>query len=82
MVPSTCRRSVEFGRYVTWLWMANCVPRDDKNTAFVELHYPLPYQTSLTRHNVRAQQQEGTSDFLNPFSLGTMSASAYIDNLA
>ena len=25
IVASTCRRSVEFGRYVTWLWMANCV---------------------------------------------------------
>ena len=24
IVASTCRRSVEFGRYVTWLWMANC----------------------------------------------------------
>ena len=25
IVASTCRRSVEFGCYVTWLWMANCV---------------------------------------------------------
>ena len=25
IVASTCRRSVEFGRYVTGLWMANCV---------------------------------------------------------
>ena len=24
IVASTCRRSVEFGRYVTWLWMVNC----------------------------------------------------------
>ena len=34
------------------------------------------------RHNVRAQQQEAVSDWLNPFSLGTMSASAYIENVA
>ena len=34
------------------------------------------------RHIVRAQQQEAVSDRLNPFSLGTMSASAYIVNLA
>ena len=25
IVASTCRRSVEFGRYVSWLWLANCV---------------------------------------------------------
>ena len=24
-VASTCRRSVQFGCYITWLWMANCV---------------------------------------------------------
>ena len=33
-------------------------------------------------HNVRAQQQEAVYDWLNPFPLGTMSASAYIENLA
>ena len=33
------------------------------------------------RHNVRAQLQEDFSDWLNPFSMGTMSASAYIENL-
>ena len=25
IVASTCRRSVQFGCYITWLWMANCV---------------------------------------------------------
>ena len=25
IVSSTCRRSVQFGYYITWLWMANCV---------------------------------------------------------
>ena len=34
------------------------------------------------RHNVRAQQQEVISDWLNPLSLGTMSPSAYIENVA
>ena len=34
------------------------------------------------RHNVRAQQQDAASDWLNPFPLGTMSASAYIANVA
>ena len=35
IVASTCRRSGEFGRYVTWLWMANCVSVMTKNAAFV-----------------------------------------------
>ena len=25
IVASTCRRSVQFGCYITWFWMANCV---------------------------------------------------------
>ena len=25
IVASTCRRPVQFGCYITWLWMANCV---------------------------------------------------------
>ena len=35
IVAFTCRRSVEFGRYVTWLWMANCVSVMTKNATFV-----------------------------------------------
>ena len=34
------------------------------------------------RHDVRAHKPEAVSDWLNPISLGTMSASAYIENLA
>ena len=34
------------------------------------------------RHNVRAQQKEGVPDWLNPFTLETMSATAYIENVA
>ena len=34
------------------------------------------------RHALRAQMPEAAADWLNPLSLGTMSASAYIENLA
>ena len=34
------------------------------------------------RHTLRAHMPEAATDWLNPLSLGTMSASAYIDNLA
>ena len=34
------------------------------------------------RHDVRAHSTEVVSDWFNPLSLGTMSASAYIENLA
>ena len=33
------------------------------------------------RHALRAHIPEAATDLLNPLSLGTMSASAYIDNL-
>ena len=33
-------------------------------------------------HDVRAHKPEIVSDWLNPLYLGTMSASAYIENLA
>ena len=34
------------------------------------------------RHNLGAHKQDAVSDRLNPLSLGTMSASDYIENLA
>ena len=34
------------------------------------------------RHALRAHMSEAATDWLNPLSLGTMSASAYIENLA
>ncbi len=34
------------------------------------------------RHALRAHMPEAATDWLNPLSLGTMSASAYIANLA
>ena len=33
------------------------------------------------RHALRAHMPEAATDWLNPLSLGTMSASAYIENL-
>ena len=34
------------------------------------------------RHALRAHMPEAATDWLNPLSLGTMSTSAYIENLA
>ena len=34
------------------------------------------------RYALRAHMPEAATDWLNPLSLGTMSASAYIENLA
>ena len=34
------------------------------------------------RHDVRAHQPEAVSDWLNTLSLGTMSASTFIDNVS
>ena len=34
------------------------------------------------RHALRAHMPEAATDWLNPLSLGTMSASAYIENVA
>ena len=34
------------------------------------------------RHNVRVHNAQDIFDWLNPLSLGTMSASAYIENVA
>ena len=46
IVASTCRCSVQFGCYIAWLWMANCVSVM-KNAAFVYLHHILPFDASL-----------------------------------
>ena len=43
IVASTCRRSVEFGRYVTLVWIANCV-RDDKKCCLCIIS---PWKASL-----------------------------------
>ena len=60
--------------------MANCVSVMIKK---------MPLSPSLAmadepgkRHDVRAHEAEVVADWLNPLSLGIMSASAYAENLA
>ena len=60
--------------------------RDGKNAAFLQDFFSL---LSLIvamepgkRHASRAHMPEAATDWLNPLSFGTMSASAYIENLA
>ena len=57
--------------------------RDDKNASFVLTSPNLATACEPgKRHDVGAHLTEAVSDWLNPLSLGTMSASAYIENLA
>ena len=64
--------------------MANCV-------SVMTKMLPKSCRTSLSlamtgepgkRHNVRAHNAQDVFDWLNPLSLGTVSASAYIENVA
>ena len=57
--------------------------RDDKNTAFCISSPSLAIAGEhRKRHASRAHKQEAVSDWLNPYSLGTMSAFGCIENLA
>ena len=81
IVASTCRRSVQFGCYIACLWMANCV------SVMVKLRHLFNFTVSCNviqawKTSRCAHYPEAVSDWLNPLSLGTMSASAYIYNLA
>ena len=68
IVASTCSRSVEFGRYITSLWMANCVSVMTKKCCLCIISPSLAMEGQPEkRHSVRAQQQEAVSDWLNPF---------------
>ena len=57
--------------------------RDEKNNAFV-LKYTIPCHCRRAWKTSRygAHKQEAVSDWLNPYSLGTMSAFGCIENLA
>ncbi len=46
IVASTCRRSVQFGCFATWLWMANCVSVMTKMLSL--------YNFTITCHGGRA----------------------------
>ena len=101
IVASTCSRSVQFGCYMTWLWITNCASVMTKmlplynftmtNWASVMTKMLPLYNFTIpcrdrrawkTSHSAHAHLPEAISDWLNPLSLGTMSASAYIENLA
>ncbi len=57
--------------------------RDGKNAAFRKSLPSLIVADEPGKpHALRAHIPEGATDWLNPLSLGTMSASAYIENLA
>ena len=82
IVASTCRRSVQFRCYITWLWMANCV------SVMIKM---LPLFNFTISCNGRRAWKTSRSACISrkPFLidwihslLGTMSASAYIENLA
>ena len=61
----------------------NVCLRDDKNAAFVELHHLLPWKVSLANVTMCVRiSREPVSDWLNPLSLGTMSAFVYMENSA
>ena len=57
--------------------------RDDKNTAFLISSPSLAIAGEhRKRHTTCVHKQEAISDWLNPHSLGTMSAFGCIENLA
>ena len=61
---------------------ANCVSVMIKSCLCLTLPSLVMADEPGQRHDVRAHYTEVVSDWLNQLSLGTMSASAYIDNLA
>ena len=75
------RRSVQFGSYETWSWMANCVTAMTQMLPFLYFHYTLPLQASIENVTLCARiKSQAVSDRVNPLSLGTVSTSAYIEN--
>ena len=76
------RRSVPFGCYVYLTLDGKLCLRDYKTAAFVEFHYPLLWLASLENVIMCTHTVQDIFDWLNPISLGTMPASAYIENVA
>ena len=64
--------------------MANCVSVMTKMLSLYNFTIPLIVTAGEhgKRHALRAHMPEAATDWLNPLSLGTMSASAYIENVA
>ena len=81
IVASTCRRTVWLLHNLTL--GGNLCLRDDKNAAFGITSPSLAVAGEHgKRHTMCEHLPEAVSDWLNPISLGTMSASGYIENLA
>ena len=62
--------------------MANCVCVMKKILRFKLLQSLYKFNIPGKRHATRARRQEAVSDWLNPHSLGTMSAFGCIENFA
>ena len=62
--------------------MANCVSVMIKNCLCLTSPYLAMADEPGKRHDVCAHEAEVVADWLNPLSLGTMSASANTENLA
>ena len=62
--------------------MANCFYVMARMRNYKSLPSLIVADESGKRHALRAHMPEAAADWLNPLSLGTMSASAYIENLA
>ena len=78
IVTSTFKRFIYFGCYVT----GKLCPRDDKtNCVYISSPSLAIADDPGKRHAKRAHRQEAVSHWLNPHSLGTMSAFGCIENL-
>ena len=62
--------------------MANCFYVMARMGIFTSLPSLIVAMEPGKRHALRAHMPEAATDWLNRLSLGTMSASAYIENLA
>ena len=62
--------------------MANCVSVMIKMLPLFNFTISFHGKEPGKRHDVHAHYPEAVYDWLTPLSLGTMSASAYIENLA
>ena len=65
------------------VWVGNCVCLMTKILRLYKVHHPLLLPASIENATLsRAHKQETVSDWLNPFSLGIMSAFGCIEKLA
>ena len=85
VVASICSAH-RHGKVGASIWMGRCVSTDEQK--LFNLRLLLLFDISLyrgtpsVRQTIPADKQQAASDWLSPHSLGTMSASGYIENLA